>query len=390
MCYLLLLSLLEGLLDLGEAGGLGLAAGVAGLLVAHTLGGVGGLLGEGVELEAETTVLDAVGGLGEAGGLLGLELLGLEDAADLLGLHDAGDVGAGQHGLGEGEALLDGGGLGEGAEDLVELLEGGLGPDEEASDVSSGGEVEEVQGVDVGDVEAEDVAEGADTLVIGEHEHGATAVHVATVAGLAGSGADLLGVVDAVDVVDGVDGLEEGDGLLGLVVGLDGVLNDEGNLGDLLDLVSAGHEEGGQGGGGQGAHDGEALLVEVDLAMPATVDLGGGEHTSTTAHVTEGTTAGAVDTGNTCDGTAGTPGGSGVVHAGKTVDGVGLTAVLGHVGVHELNDVVTDGGGEDGGEGGGSDNLILGGRVHVHGGASRHFVSLLLNGKSEIEEEMKE
>eukprot|EP00657_Telonema_sp_P-1_P009061 TRINITY_DN323_c0_g1_i3.p1 TRINITY_DN323_c0_g1~~TRINITY_DN323_c0_g1_i3.p1 ORF type:complete len:294 (+),score=119.27 TRINITY_DN323_c0_g1_i3:122-1003(+) len=258
-------------------------------------------------------VRDAVGGLGEAGGLLGLELLGLEDATDLLGLHDAGNIGAGEHGLGKGEVLLDGGGLGEGSEDLVELLEGGLGPDEEASDVSSGGEVEKVQGVDVSDVKAEDVAEGADTLVIGEDEHGATAVHVTTVTGLAGSGADLLGVVDAVDVVDGVDGLEEGDGLLGLVVGLDGVLNDEGNLGDLLDLVSAGHEEGGEGRSGQGAHDGEALLVEVDLAMPATVDLGGGEHTSTTAHVTKGTTTGAVDTGNTCDGTAGTPGGSGVL-----------------------------------------------------------------------------
>ena len=373
---------LDGLLDLGEADGLVLLA-LEGLLgVAHGLGADGLLLGEGVEAEAEAAVAHAVGGGGEGGRLLGAELLGGERAADLLGAHDAGDVRVGDHGGGEDEALLDGGLLGEGAEDLVELREGALGPDDEAAEVATGGEVEEVQGVDVGGVEAVDVAERGDALAVGEDEHGAAAVDVAAVAHLAAAGADLAGGTDAVDVVDGLGRVEEGEGVLGLGVVLDGVLNDEGDLGDVLDLVAAGLDEGGDGGGGERGDDGVALLVVVDLAMPTAVGLGGSEHASATAHVAEGTRAtggraGAGDTGDTGDGAAGTPGSGGVVHAGETSDGVGLAGVLGHLGVDELNNVVADGGGEDGGEGNITDGLVLRGGVDRNGRTSGHLFFFL-------------
>jgi hypothetical protein len=373
--------LLDGLLDLGEADSLVLLALNDQLGVAHGLGLDCLLLGEGVEAEAKTAVAHAVGGLGEGGRLLGLELLGLEGAADFLGADDAGDVGVGDGGGGEEEALLDGGLLGEGAEDLVELLEGALGPDDEATEVTAGGEVEEVQGVDVGGVEAVDVAEGGDALGVGEDEHGAAAVDVAAVAHLAAAGADLAGSSDAVDVVVGADGGEEGEGFLGLAVVLDGVVNDEGDFGDVLDLVAAGLDEAGDGGSGEGGDDGVALLVVVDLTMPAAVSLGGGEHTTATAHVAEGTsTAGlgtrAGDTGDTGDGAAGTPGSGRVVHAGEAGDGVSLTSVLGHLGVDELNDVVTDGSGEDGRERNITDGLVRRGRVDGDCRTGRHFFLL--------------
>jgi len=375
--------LLDGLANLGETDGLVLLAFGDHLGVAHTLGGDGLLLGEGVEAEAEAAVAHAVAGLGEGGGLLGGELLGGEGAADFLGADDAGDVVVGDHGGGEDEATLDLGLLGEGAEDLVELLEGGLGPDDEAAEVTTGGEVEEVQGVDVGGVEAVDVAEsaGAVGVAVGEDEHGATAVDVAAVAALATAGADLAGVGDAGDVVHGLGVFEEGDGLLGLGVVLDGVVDDEGDFGDVLDLVAAGLDEGGDGGGGEGGDDGVALLVVVDLAVPAAVGLGGSEHTSATAHVAEGTSAtgggtGSGDTGDTGDGAAGTPGGGGVVHAGQAGDGVGLAGVLGHLGVDELNDVVADGGGEDGGEGDVTNGLIGRSRVDRDGRTRGHLLKI--------------
>ena len=58
------------------------------------------------------------------------------------------------------------------------------------------------------------------------------------------------------------------------------------------------------------------LLGHVGLSVPASPGLGGVEHTSATAHVTESTLAGSVgtttrDTRDTGDGTTGTPGGSG-------------------------------------------------------------------------------
>jgi len=141
--------------------------------------------------------------------------------------------------------------------------------------------------------------------------------------------------------------------------------------------VAAAHEEGGKAGGSKGRNDGEALLVEVDLAVPAAVGLGGGEHTTTTAHVTEGGGSAASNTGNTGDGATSVPRLSRVVHARETVDSVGLTGVLGHVGVDELNNVRADGGGEDGGERRGSHDDILRGGVHVNSRAGGHNVSIL-------------
>ena len=83
--------------------------------------------------------------------------------------------------------------------------------------------------------------------------------------------------------------------------------------------------------------------------MPAAPDLGGGEHSTATAHVSEGTLAGTVstttwhtrDTGNSA---ASTPGLSGGLVTGATTNGVGLAAVFGDVGVDKGDDVRTDGG----------------------------------------------
>jgi hypothetical protein len=76
--------------------------------------------------------------------------------------------------------------------------------------------------------------------------------------------------------------------------------------------------------------------------MPLPPDLQGSEHARFTAHVTKGGLTstggtGATDSGNTGDGTSGTPRLGGVFSASLEEDGVTLSAVLGKLGVHELD-----------------------------------------------------
>jgi len=122
--------------------------------------------------------------------------------------------------------------------------------------------------------------------------------------------------------------------------------------------VTTGKDEGGDGGGGDGGDNSVALLVDVDLAVPAAPDLGRGKHAASTAHVAEGSLPGAVGsstghTRDTGDGATGSPGLSGGLVAGAAADGVGLAAVLGDVGVDEVDDVGADGGLHDVGDGDG-------------------------------------
>ena len=76
--------------------------------------------------------------------------------------------------------------------------------------------------------------------------------------------------------------------------------------------ITLGHDESGNSSGGDCRDDSVALLGNADLAMPPPVGLGGGEHVTSAAHVTESTLARAVSSTsanarNTCDSTAGSP-----------------------------------------------------------------------------------
>ena len=98
--------------------------------------------------------------------------------------------------------------------------------------------------------------------------------------------------------------------------------------------MTAGEKERWESGGSKGRDNGETALVLVDLDVPLAPGLGRGEHTTTTAHVTEGSLARTVgstttDTGNTSDGTTGTPRLSGGLVTSLYVDSVRLPLVLG-------------------------------------------------------------
>lgn len=303
---------------------------LVGLLVTKTLLGVGG----GVRVEAEHDLLVVervllldVGALGD-----GTTADGAEHALDLGAVDELVEVGLGNAVLGDEEVALELRGLGGAAVDGVEGGEGVGGPDDETAKVSTRGELEEVEGVDVRGLDTGDVAERLDEVlaVLGGvvDDEGATALDAAAVPQLTLTGAELAGVLDLLDIGGGTDSLEEVDGLGGLLqgtVGEGGAGDDEGNLRDGTDAVATGEEKGSAGRGSDGRNGGETpvqrlvfhhsfrcgfrmmvLLAKVDLLVPLAPDLGGSEHATRTALVTEGGLTGTVstttrDTGDTGD-----------------------------------------------------------------------------------------
>jgi len=115
------------------------------------------------------------------------------------------------------------------------------------------------------------------------------------------------------DVIVGVEALEELDGIRGLDDVVEGLgVNDEGDLSDLLYAVTTGKDQGGDGGTGQSRGDGVSALVQVGASVPSSPDLGGCEHSSTSAHVSESSLSGSVgsttaNTGNTSNGSSSSP-----------------------------------------------------------------------------------
>lgn len=190
---------------------------------------------------------------------LGLALGSAQDALDFGAVDQTGQVGLGDDVGGQEEILLQGGGLGGGAVDLVEGLEGGRGPNDEPAKVTTGGQLQQVQGVDGGGLNTSQVAEALDELLAVHlgivNDEGTAALAVAAATELALAGAELLGALDLLQIGPGTDSLQETESSGGL--GESGTVessrvDNEGHLRDGHDLVTAGEEERGNGGGSQG------------------------------------------------------------------------------------------------------------------------------------------
>lgn len=146
------------------------------------------------------------------------------------------------------------------------------------------------------------------------------------------------------------------------------VAEDEWDLRDLFDSVSSGQDQRSGSASGESGDNSESSLVLVDLSVPSAVGLGGREHTSSTAHVTESSLSGTVgsssgNTWNTSDGTTSTPGLSRSLVTSFGGDSVGLSSVLGNVSVNVLNNVETDGSAQDTWKTGLGNRLASRGRV---------------------------
>lgn len=192
--------------------------------------------------------------------------------------------------------------LGGAAVDGVEGGECGGGPDDETTEVTTWGELEEVESVDGAGLDTWDVAESADkflaVLLWLVDDERSTTLLVATTPQLALAGTQLAGVLDLLELRSSTDGVEESDGSRGL---LDGTTegrgrNDEWDLWDGGDVVTAGEEQSSAGRGSDGRGSSETLLAKVDLLVPLAPDLGGSEHATRTTLVTERGLASTVST----------------------------------------------------------------------------------------------
>jgi hypothetical protein len=244
------------------------------LLLLSLLGEHGGV---GVQAKHDLLVLEGVLLLDSRSSGDGLALGSVEGALDFGAVDQAGEVGLGDNVGGEEEVTLVGGGLGGGAVDLVEGLEGGRGPDDESAEVTTRGELEEVEGGDGGGLDTGDVAESGDELLavglgIVDDER-ATSLAVATATELALASSELLGLLDLLDIGTSTDSLQEAESGRGL--GDSGTLEEggvdnQGNLRDGADLVATGLEQGNGSRGSQGGADSISPSSDVSFA-PSTI-----------------------------------------------------------------------------------------------------------------------
>lgn len=244
--------------------------------------------------------VEGVKGLCVGQGVRGLPLVedsvfsGVSDGAlNFVGVDDAGDVRVGDLVGRKSPALLLGASLLVSSEDVVKLLEGAFGPDDESSDVSSGGELKEVQSADVGDLNSGDVSKGLDQGDVGTavDDQRSSSASVSSVSELSAASSDLDGINDLLDISPSSSILEESDGLSGAFDLFSGVSDNEGEFGDSVNSVSSGLDKREDSGGSQGGGDSVSLLLEVASSVPSSPDSDGGKHSSLSAHVSEGTLA---------------------------------------------------------------------------------------------------
>lgn len=303
-------SSLEGLVRLG-----GLAT--LGLCVTKTLLGVCSSVR--VEAEQDLLVVERVllldnGALGN-----GTTLDRAEHALHLGAVDELVEVWVGDAVRRDEEVTLELRRLGGAAVDRVKSREGGRGPDDEAAEVATRSELEEVKGVDVAGLDTRNVAESTGELlaILGRvvDDKRATALLVAPVPQLTLASAELARVLDLGEVSASTDRVQKSDGggsLFDGGVGESSAGDNERDLGYGGDVVAAGKEKSSAGRGSNGGSSGEtpdeqlgsrtsiielelcSLLAKVDLLVPFPPDLGRCEHATRAAHVAVGGLTGAV------------------------------------------------------------------------------------------------
>jgi len=133
--------------------------------------------------------------------------------------------------------------------DLVECLEGRLGPDTEAAEVPARGQVEQVETAHVEQRYSGQVAERlADALVLLVDDQGSFPHGVTTVPDLTNTSSHLFGFLGFFDIVISTNRFEQLNSLLGFAHSFNTSFNNTRNLSNLINFVSSGHHKGGKGG----------------------------------------------------------------------------------------------------------------------------------------------
>ena len=211
---------------------------------------------------------------------------------NLIGVDNSADIGAAHDGSVESVTLLFLGDVRWGTEDSVEGLESILGEDDESTEVTTWGELEDVKSVDVAGIDTWEVSSGLlDTGgLVSVHDKWTLSHDVSGVSVFTSSGSDLLGSSDLSEIITSSEALESSEEGLGVWKGK--VVNDKWELWDLVDVVTSSHDKWGAGGSGKSGGNGMSSLSDVSLCVPFSPDLKWSEHSGLSAHVTEGSLTG--------------------------------------------------------------------------------------------------
>lgn len=297
---------------------------------------------------------------------------GSKSSLDFRRLKDRLDVVVGDDALGKSEARL-------GGPNVVKKSNSGLGPDNESTKVGTRGELKKGEGLDVGGLNTRDVLESLDeTLVLSVDHKGTLSLSVTTTSELTLTGTEGLRLDDSGNIGAGTNGLQSSNSLLGLGDGLELAGDDKGNLRDVLSTVAASNDERSDSRGSNGRSGSVSLLVVVDLDVPLSPDLGRSKETTATAHVTESSLARSVsttttDTGNSGNGTTGTPRLSRGLLTGVSGDGVSLTLVLSDTSPDLVDNIGSDGSLENSRDNDSGSRGLTGKGEDSDLGASGHF-----------------
>jgi len=200
--------------------------------------GSNGSLSVGVNLLHHLSVLKRVllGLIVSSGGSLDFSKSGL----NLVGVNNSSEVSTFHGGTVESVSSLLDTGLSGGSEDVVKSSEGGRSVDNESSEVTTRGELEEVKSVDVASVNSGQVSSVLVNVGIfivedkeGSLSHGESGVSEFTL-----TGSHVLGSTDSSEIGGGTEGLESGEHGTGGLVRVE--VGNHGEFGDGVNSVSSG------------------------------------------------------------------------------------------------------------------------------------------------------
>lgn len=274
------------------------------------------------------------------------------NSLDFRRVDDSGNIRVGQDVGWQGVARL-GGGNSLGTPDGVQLGESRLGPDDESTNVSTWGQLQQTKGGDVSSLDTWDVSEGLDqTVVLTVDNQWTTSLDVTSASELTLTSSELLGLDDLDNVGVSTNSLQDSNSLLGLGDLLNVRGDNQWDLWNLLNSVTSGQNERSNSRSSNSRGSSVSLLVLVHLNVPFSPGLGWSKHTTTTTHVTESSltstvSTGTTDTWNTGNSTTSTPGLSRGLVTSVLSNSVSLTLVLVHGSEDRENNVWSDWSRED-------------------------------------------
>ena len=130
--------------------------------------------------------------------------------------------------------------------DVVEFSEGSFSPDDESSDVSSGGELEKVKSGNMDGFDSRDVSKGSQEWDIGPtvDNKRSSSGSESSVSVFSVSSSDLDSVGNLLDIGKGANVLEEFHSLFSSLDSFDGVINNKREFRDLINSVASGLNQG--------------------------------------------------------------------------------------------------------------------------------------------------